>query len=142
MPMIQKQIEELKEFKEVALKAEDLWGKGHNVTNMVDNAIQTITDLSEKLAASNLNGGWIPIETRKITEEERIEKGYPEGTETVFTCPMPDEGEEILVSLDDGYVETDVSRNNEDGLYLENRGEWDNVTAWMPLPKAFEPKKK
>ena len=92
---------------------------------------------------------WIPIKYRPLTIEERESLSryfgidYEEIKDDVaFDCPMPDEGQEILISTSYG-VATDVCEHDctDDGIYmysLENCGDWDGVNAWMPLPKTYK----
>lgn len=92
---------------------------------------------------------WIPIKRRPLTEEEResILDYYGANfeitsNECVFDCHMPEDGQEILISTSWGvridkceYDYTDVGLN----LYsLEEYGDWDDVTAWMPVPEPYK----
>ena len=83
---------------------------------------------------------WIPIVTRKPTEEEKKDYFEQNGEELCYMIdsPMPDNGQEVLVS-GGGHVSEDVF--DEDFWNFEN---WDieNVEAWMPLPKPYEPKER
>lgn len=47
---------------------------------------------------------------------------------------MPDDGEEILITTNDGYVSCDVCGIDE-GYYLELNGDWNDVLAWAEMPK-------
>ena len=89
---------------------------------------------------------WIPIETREPNSEEReaILKiyGEPDADDIPMFCgPMPDDGQEILISTIYGGVYFDIcSIDCEEGLNifaLENGGDWEGVTAWMPMPKPY-----
>lgn len=94
-------------------------------------------------------GKWIPVKYRPLTTEERIEFAKYYGIEycdtvdeKAFDCPMPEDGQEILVSGSWG-VSTDVADNDIDGegfvLYgLEGNGDWEGINAWMPLPKPYK----
>lgn len=92
---------------------------------------------------------WIPIKYRPMTIEERkafadycgIEYCDTFGTE-MFDCPMPEDGQEILISKSWGVVE-DVADNDIDGegficYGLETNGDWDGVNAWMPKPEPYK----
>lgn len=89
---------------------------------------------------------WIPIETRKPTGEERlkIERIYDEfaADETdMFSCPMPEHGQEILISTRYGVSIDTCSIDTDEGLNiyeLEARGDWEGVDAWMPLPEPYK----
>ncbi len=87
------------------------------------------------------NGGWIPMTTRPMTEEET--KHYFEyidmtidNTYTILDCPLPDDGQEVLVSWR-GNVGTDVFIQDNEGCYFEGM-DIDEVEAWMPLPEPYK----
>ena len=69
-------------------------------------------------------GEWIPIEYRPMTVEERIAFVKYYGVEycdtleeKAFNCPMPEDGQEILISTKWGVAE-DVADNDVDGEAL------------------------
>ena len=77
---------------------------------------------------------WIPVKFRPLTEEEQEE--YPDYC-YMADCPMPDEGEEILVSTIYGTVEKDECGIDE-GFYLDSGYDWQtDIVAWMPLPQPY-----
>lgn len=80
-------------------------------------------------------GGWIPVTYHIPTREDSEERLYA----YILDCPMPEEGQEILVSFN-GMVDMDVCCYDE-GWYLDNRGDWTDVDAWMPLPEPFKEEK-
>ena len=77
-------------------------------------------------------GGWIPVTYHIPTREDGEECLYA----YILDCPMPEEGQEILVSFN-GIVDMDVCCYDE-GWYLDNRGDWTDVDAWMPLPEPYK----
>lgn len=89
---------------------------------------------------------WNPIKYRPMTTDERIKFAEYWGVEycdtadeKVFCCSMPEDGQEILVSTE-RYVHIDVCCYDPDeGYGLEENGDWDGVTAWMPLPEPYKP---
>lgn len=86
--------------------------------------------------------GWIPVTYRLMTEEEK--KYYEEYTDCdlteIFDCPMPEDGQEILISISGGYVCADVcSLDDKYGVGLESHDSWEDVIAWMPLPEPYVP---
>jgi len=91
-------------------------------------------------------GEWIPIKKRPMSEEERQE--FEAGCDWVeyltendywfFDCAMPDDGQDILITTSMGYVRFDTCINDDYGLGLEERDDWDNVIAWMPLPEPYK----
>ena len=93
-------------------------------------------------------GEWIPVTRRPMTDDEWEElsdeaKDYiDEDEKWFFDCPMPEDGQEILVSTRWG-VHTDVADNDIDGEGfishgLEENGDWEGVLAWMPVPEPYK----
>ena len=89
---------------------------------------------------------WIPVTYRPMTEEEEKELcekfGIKEGSledweKRVFTCHLPDDGQEILTSFG-RYVKEDICSWDEYGCGLENNGDWDGIDAWMPMPEPYK----
>lgn len=89
-------------------------------------------------------GEWIPVKIRPLTDEEREELSkefdeweMPDGK---FDCRMPEHGQRILITTkwsDD--VDIDVCDIDPDyGIGLEERGDWDGVLAWMPVPEPYK----
>ena len=92
------------------------------------------------------HGEWIPVTYRPMTEEEEkefcvkwdIKEGSLEDWEKrVFTCPLPEDGQEILISTH-WVVSEDVCTWDDDCVGLEYRGDWDGVDAWMPKPEPYK----
>lgn len=88
---------------------------------------------------------WIPVKYHEITDEEREREGYPEEWLTMLDCLMPNDEEEILVTIKSSrgglHVEKDVCYVD-DGYSLDSGYVWiDDVVAWMPLPAPYEPQK-
>ena len=86
---------------------------------------------------------WIPITYRKMTAEEK--KDYSERTgydeedlDVMLDCPLPEDGETVLITDILGNVEVDTFVNDCDGCYFECNCDMDDVKAWMPLPKPYE----
>lgn len=86
---------------------------------------------------------WHEITFRKITDEEKaeyLERGYTdyEIQTLMCSCPMPSDGEEILIATRWG-VDKDVCCVVYDGLNdlfaLEEHDDWDGVFAWAEIPK-------
>ena len=94
-------------------------------------------------------GEWIPVKYRPMTTEERIKIAEHYGIEycdtadeKVFDCPLPEDGQEVLVSSRWG-VHTDVADNGIDGegfitYGLEENGDWEGIDAWMPMPEPYK----
>ena len=79
---------------------------------------------------------WIPMVSRKPTEEEKAEYLEQNGEELCYMMEneMPLDGQEVLVSVG-GRVSEDVF--DEDFYNFENN-DIENVDAWMPLPESYK----
>lgn len=86
----------------------------------------------KKMPSAQPEQRWIPFTKRELTAEEQEE--HPEWS-CIMECPLPDEGQEILVSngkrvwLDTFCVD--------DGCYLDSDHELEGC-AWMPLPEPWK----
>ena len=111
-------------------------------------ALEFEKDFNEilRLAEKALDSEWIPVTDRPMTDEEEkelcekwgINAGILEDWEKrVFTCRLPDDGQEILISVG-RYVHEDICSWDDDCCGLENNGDWDGVDAWMPKPEAYK----
>lgn len=77
-------------------------------------------------------------EVKELCEELGIEEGILEDWEKkVFTCSLPDDGQEILVSRGE-YVQEDICSWDGNFCGLESNGDWDGVDAWMPKPEPYK----
>lgn len=131
--------EELKVHCEKQIKQCEMWAKykGENPSGKVYEEHQLILELLEQ------ESEWIPMTTRPMTEEEKDR--YRERLEyvddaVIFNCPLPDDGQEVLITVY-GETELDTFYNDSvDGCYFENR-DIDDVDAWMPKPKPYKPQK-
>lgn len=94
---------------------------------------------------------WIPITSRPMDDEERIEwsekLGYDiandDGEALIFTSQLPDDGQEVLVCGRNGRVWIDIFMSDPDyGCYFEDNGDMDGIVAWMPLPKPYREKER
>ena len=114
----------------------------------ISDALDMEKDFNEilRLAEKALDSQWIPVTYRPMTEEEEKELcekwGIKEGTledweKRVFTCSLPDDGQEILISVG-RYVHEDICSWDDDCCGLENNGDWDGVDAWMPKPEPYK----
>lgn len=113
----------------------------------LSDALELEKDFNEilRLAEKALDSQWIPITYRPMTEEEKefcvkwdIKEGILEDWEKrVFTCHLPDDGQEILISVG-RYVHEDICSWDDDCCGLENNGDWDGVDAWMPKPEPYK----
>jgi hypothetical protein len=76
---------------------------------------------------------WIPFTKRELTAEEQEE--HPEWC-YIMECPLPDDGQEILVS-DGRRVWQDEFYVDDDGCYLDSDSDFDGC-AWMPKPEPYK----
>lgn len=124
----------------------------------LDEAIEAVKEIGYIKSSSSYNElmalrkykedhSWIPITTRPCTDEE-LEEFKTEFGDNVrredfpfFTCPMPDDGQEILTCTGSGYIFQDTAGYDEYGLGLENNGDWDGIVAWMPMPEPYKGEK-
>ena len=86
---------------------------------------------------------WIPITYRPMTEEEKKyysdRTGYDiEDLDTMLNCPLPEDGETVLITDRLGNVEVDTFINDCDGCYFECNVDMEDVKAWMPLPEPYK----
>jgi hypothetical protein len=88
---------------------------------------------------------WIPVTTRLMTEDEEKEACERWGVDHlednekhIFTCSLPDEGQEILISTHWGVRLDKCDYDPDYGFGLEENGDWDGVLAWMPLPEPYK----
>ena len=54
----------------------------------------------------------------------------------MFDCPMPEDGQEILVSYRK-WISVDRCEIDCGCYGLEGNGDWEDVIAWMPLPEPY-----
>lgn len=76
---------------------------------------------------------WIPIKTRKLTDEEDVNFGY------AYDCALPDDEEEVLVTTWLNEVEkTTFFRDSYDNWYFEDYEDEGDIIAWAKLPKPYK----
>ena len=75
---------------------------------------------------------WHVIKKRPMTNDERIE-----WQRIGYDVDLPDDGEEVFVSSQYGYVYVDTFCRDE-GCYFEESGDMDGIVAWMPLPEPYK----
>lgn len=80
-------------------------------------------------------GEWIEVKWRDLTEEEK--ESYPEFCAWA-DFELPDHGEEILISRNNGKWIDLVTFDYDEGVGDDAGTDWlTDVDAWMPLPKGF-----
>ena len=85
---------------------------------------------------------WIPVKMRPGTDEEYEEFSLygdcPREDFRVFECPLPDDGQKVLVTTRWGDICVDVWHRDVDCCYFEDNCDDDDVIAWMPLPESYK----
>lgn len=103
---------------------------GYVDTKSIMNLINKLTSAQQKLQ-------WIPVKAHSATDEEK--ENCP-SIDYWFDCPMPNDDQEILVTVrHKNYlsVEKDVCYV-EDTIGLDSGYDWlTDVIAWMPLPEPY-----
>lgn len=124
---------------ELKILKEEYWdddGYGHE-TKQYDDTMLALDMAIHVLEQTR----WIPIKIRPLTEEEKehyISIGWSEDSlEFIYNRPLPDDGQEVLITDSMGNVELDTFYSD-DGCYFENNCDADEVIAWMPLPNPYE----
>lgn len=79
---------------------------------------------------------WIPIKTRPMTEEEKEEIGHEYAY--MYDCPLPNDGQDVLITDCYGNVEVDTFCRDYEGVYFETNCDDGEVIAWMPLPEPYK----
>ena len=86
---------------------------------------------------------WTPIKTRPTTEEEKkyFEEYADYVCDTMWDCPLPEDGQEVLITTRHGEVTTDTFIcDGSYGSYFETYGDDGDVLAWMPFPMPYTDK--
>ena len=85
---------------------------------------------------------WNPVRFREFTEEERHEyeqAGIETDALTITDSFMPEDGQQVLVTLRDGRMYYDTAYNDNLGYYLDSGIDWeDDVIAWA-APEPYKP---
>lgn len=85
---------------------------------------------------------WVPITYKKPTDEEKEEmrEVYDvDDIDAVYTCPLPDNGQKVLITTRVWRaIEITTFYNDVDGSYFEDWEDIDEVAAWMPLMEPYK----
>lgn len=102
------------------------------------NAYKKCIEIVREVAAE-YNCGWIPVKTRPMTEEEKecYSEYLFEGDGFIYECPLPDDGQEVLITSKYGSVDK-TTFYTDCGNYFENYEDYDEVIAWQPLTEPFK----
>lgn len=106
--------------------------------------MKKLMDRCDKLMINLVNSPiaqqWIPVMTRPMTEEERrcytkyLGWDITDDEAVMFDCQMPEDGQEIWVCSKCGNIWKDTCIDDE-GIGLEENGDWFDIVAWMPFEK-------
>ena len=125
------------------------YGKNH--ISAYNKALKIVQEVAEEyISTEHINcsadtstntstNGWIAVKTRPMTEEEKeyYSEYLFEGNGFIYECPLPDDGQEVLITSKYGSV--DITTFYTDfGNYFENYEDYDEVIAWQPLPEPFK----
>ena len=95
--------------------------------------------LNEFLSPNVMLLEWIPITMRPLHKDEiEYYKDRDLMPEFIYTCELPEDGEEVLITTMSGYVTETTFFNDGDGSYFESYEDWDDVKAWMRKPKPYK----
>lgn len=87
---------------------------------------------------------WHEITMRPLTEEEKAEyaeRGYADyiTPEYMFSCKMPEDGQDILIATSWGVSQDMCMRESDEAgnnlFALDEHDDWDGVKAWAAMPK-------
>ena len=112
-----------------------------NVKEPYEIEMVALSDIKKTIqeVAKEYNSGWIPVNTRPMSEEEK--ENYSEylfeGDGFIYECPLPDDGQEVLITSKYGSVDK-TTFYTDCGNYFENYEDYDEVIAWMPIPEPFK----
>lgn len=85
---------------------------------------------------------WVPITYKKLTDEEKEEMREVADVDiidAVYTCPLPDDGQKVLITTRAWRsIEVTTFYNDVDGAYFEDWEDIDEVAAWMPLMEPYK----
>lgn len=104
-------------------------------------SIKAVMDTIALSSSENPNK-WIPVKWHEITDEERESEGYPKEWVYHIDCIMPEDEQEILITVKDRqgrlWVEKDTNYID-DGFYLDSGYDWvKDVVAWCELLEPYK----
>ena len=123
-----------KAFEKIISQIEELANLNGNAYLDSADVIEIVQEVAEEY-----NDGWIPIKTRPMTEEEKeyYSEYLFEGNGLIYECPLPEDGQEVLVTSKYGSVDK-TTFYTDCGNYFENYEDYDEVIAWQPLPEPYK----
>lgn len=79
---------------------------------------------------------------RRIETDTAYECGKHANKWIPVSEKLPEEGKEVLTCSNGGFIEIQSFEDSYDGYWENQKGDWtdlEEITAWMPLPKPYEP---
>lgn len=110
-----------------------------------DIPISELEDIIERMPTVDAIPQWIPVKFRPMDSEEReyweeqFGEKLADEDAVMFDCPMPEDGQEILVSYRK-WICMDKCEIDGGCYGLEGNGDWEDIIAWMQLPTPYERK--
>jgi hypothetical protein len=125
-----------KAFEKILERLEKEFGISDEVVIELYDIKKIVQEVAEEFAPDTNVGssGWIPVKTRPMTEEE--EEYYSEYF-FIYECPLPDDGQEVLITSKYGNVDK-TTFYKDDGNYFEDYEDYDEVVAWKALPEPYK----
>ena len=138
-----KAFEKILEFIDEQIKIEESIAKskneGHPITHQYGANCMNVIKKFVQEVAEEYNDCWIQVKTRPMTEEEKeyYSEYLFEGNGLIYECPLPDDGQEVLITSNYGSVDK-TTFYTDCGNYFENYEDYDEVIAWQPLPEPYK----
>lgn len=112
--------------------------EGNHNAGIRNSAYHKVKKIVQEVA-EEYNAGWIPVKTRPMTEEEKeyYSEFLFEGNGIIYECPLPDDGQEVLITSKFGSVDK-TTFYTDSCNYFENYEDYDEVIAWQPLPQPYK----
>ena len=88
--------------------------------------------------------GWIPIKTIKMTEDEKKEFKikYEVDADERYACPLPENGQTVLITTMWDSVLLDTFHNDGEGVYFNDYDGFTDIKAWKALPEPYKESEK
>lgn len=141
--MARELIDIIKDFRDIIKPINCKWliqqnyeGKGLLDAAEFDKEFDQILDAAEQSC-------WIPVKLEELTDNEKQELAERHNVEIEdlydyrFACPLPDDGEEVLICTKWGICITEFSSFDGEYFSFEDYNPED-VLAWMQLPAPYK----
>ena len=96
-----------------------------------------VADFCMDISKAKENSRWTKITYREATEEEK--ESWGEDIAYIYTCRLPEDGQQVIVTLHNGTCYGTVFYNDSSyGPYFEYFEDVTDVKAWMPMPDPWK----